>query len=427
MRRLYSALVTLIAPVAFAVVLLRGLRDRAYWAHLRERFGLGGVAGARPGIWLHAVSLGEVSAAAALVRGLRARHPDMPFVISTSTPTGRAQALALFAGDKGIDVRYLPYDTPGSVERFLRRVRPQAAVIMETELWPNLLHACRGRGVPIMLANARLTPRSVARYRRLGRLFREAVESIALIAAQTREDADRFVAVGAPSARTKVIGNVKFDFEQADALREQGRELRSRCLGARPVWIAGSTHEGEEAAALDAHAQLTLKFADALLMLVPRHPQRFDNVAHLLAGRGIPYERRSAGRAVRPQARVLLIDSVGELAMLYAAADAAFVGGSLVPIGGHNLLEPAALGIPVITGPHHENAPAIAQALLRAGAAVEVADAAGLAGVLGKFFQDPDLRRQTGERAQAFVDRHRGSVERLLVLFERMLGDSRAG
>ena len=162
-------------------------------------------------------------------------------------------------------------------------------------------------------------------------------------------------------------------------------------------------------------------------MLVPRHPQRFDNVAHRLAGRGIPYERRSAGRAVRPQARVLLIDSVGELAMLYAAADAAFVGGSLVPIGGHNLLEPAALGIPVITGPHHENAPAIAQALLRAGAAVEVADAAGLAGVLGKFFQDPDLRRQTGERAQAFVDRHRGSVERLLVLFERMLGDSRAG
>jgi len=419
MRRLYSALTMLLAPVAFAAVVCRGARDRGYWANLHERFGFGPSAGSAPCIWLHAVSLGEVSAAAPLVRALRARHPEMPFLLSTATPTGRARAQALFGSEIGI--RFLPYDTPGSVERFLRRVRPRLAIIMETELWPNLLHACRRREVPVVLANARLTAKSAARYRRLGTLFTEAVATIGLIAAQTPEDAERFVAIGADSARTRVIGNVKFDFELGDSLTEQGRQLRLQYVGARPAWIAGSTHEGEEDAALDAHAQLRTLLGDALLMLVPRHPQRFESVASLLVRRGIRFDRRSTARAVRPDAQVLLVDGVGELAALYAAADVAFVGGSLVPIGGHNLLEPAALGIPVITGPHNDNARDIARALVAGGGAVEVADAAELAGVLRKFFDDPKLRQLTGERGREFVERHRGSLARLLALIDPLL------
>src|SRR5271165_3183690 len=320
MRLLYTALVLLLAPLAFAIVLLRGLRDPAYWENLRERFGWGAAAGASAGLWLHAVSLGEVAAAAALVRALRARHPKLPLVISTSTPTGRARARALFGDDAGIAIRYLPYDTPGSVRRFLRRVRPRAAVIMETELWPNLLHACSRRAIPILLANARLSARSVRRYRSFGRLFKDAVAAIDVIGAQSAEDAQRFVDIGADPLRTRVVGNVKFDVEEGDALRAQGALLRATSLGARPVWIAGSTHEGEEETALDAHALLQGRFADALLLLVPRHPQRFLSVAALLARRNVVFDRRSAVAAVRPAAQVLLVDSVGELAALYAAA-----------------------------------------------------------------------------------------------------------
>lgn len=427
MRLLYTSLVRLLAPLAFVIVVLRGLRDRAYWEGLGERFGWGPAAGAPGGIWLHAVSLGEVSAAAALVRELRERHPELACVISTATPTGRARARALFGGDAGIGIRYLPYDTPGSVGRFLRRVRPRIAVIMETELWPNLLHACSRRAVPIVLANARLTARSVRRYLRFGRLFRDAVAAIEVIAAQSAEDAGRFAAVGADSGRIRVVGSVKFDVQAGDALRTQGAALRAACFGARPVWIAGSTHEGEEEAVLDAHALLRARFADALLLLVPRHPQRFEEVAALLARGNVPFDRRSAAAPVRPQAQVLLVDSVGELATLYAAADVAFVGGSLVPIGGHNLLEPAALGVPVLTGPYNDNAPDIARELLKSGGGALVEDAPRLAGALEELFGSEERRRQIGARARAFVDAHRGSIGRLHALIEPLLSRAPAG
>jgi 3-deoxy-D-manno-octulosonic-acid transferase len=423
MRRLYSLLMVLLAPAAFAVVLCRGLRDRSYWQNLGERFGWGRPARDSPSIWLHAVSLGEVAAAAALVRALRDRYPGIPVVLSTATPTGRARAQALF-GDE-IDIRFLPYDTPGSVARFLTRVRPRLAIIMETELWPNLLYECRRRGAPVVLASARLTPKSVSRYRRLGTLFSGAVAGTTLIAAQTAEDAERFVAIGAERDRTHVVGNVKFDMQLGRSIIEQGLELRRLYIGARPAWVAGSTHEGEEEQVLNAHAALCLTLPDALLLLVPRHPQRFASVANLLLGRGINFDRRS-NVAARADAQVLLVDSVGELAAFYAAADAAFVGGSLVPVGGHNLLEPAALGVPVITGPYNANSGDIARLLVQKGGAVQVADAEALAEALRRFFADPDSRKRVGGAGREFVDQHRGSVARLLKLIEPLLAASPA-
>jgi 3-deoxy-D-manno-octulosonic-acid transferase len=414
MRRLYSLLIYLAVPFAFAAVLWRGLRDRGYWQAPGERFGWGR-ASANGSIWLHAVSLGEMSAAAPLVRALKTRYPQHAMVLTCGTPTGRARARALF-GDT-VDVRFLPYDMPGAVARFLDRIRPRFGIIMETELWPNLFSECERRGVPLLLANARLSPKSVARYRRFGSLARGIFSATTLIAAQTREDAERFIAIGASSAATCVVGNIKFDVDIGTGASGAGRELRGSLGGARPLWIAGSTHSGEEEQVLAAHEELP---ADALLLLVPRHPDRFGSVGELLNRRGVKFVRRSARLAPDAATRVLLVDTVGELATLYAAADAAFVGGSLVPIGGHNLLEPAALGLPVLTGPSHANGEEIARLLLAEGAALEVRDARELAAALRRLLVDSQERRRMGDIGRRIVESNRGSVARLLELIEKL-------
>jgi len=417
MRRLYTLLIYLAVPFAFAAVLWRGLRDRGYWQAPGERFGWGRV-NANGSIWLHAVSLGEVSAAAPLVRALRVRYPQHSMVLTSATPTGRSRARALF-GDT-IDVRFLPYDTPGAVARFLDRIRPRLGIIMETELWPNLFSDCERRGVPLLLASARLSAKSVARYRRFGSLARGIFSATTLIAAQTREDAERFIAIGARTAATRVVGNIKFDLEIGARASSEGRELRGSLAGARPIWIAGSTHAGEEEQVLAAHEELLKLQPAALLLLVPRHPGRFESVAELLARRGLRFTRRSAGVAPR-EAQVMLVDTVGELAALYASADAAFVGGSLVPIGGHNLLEPAALGLPVLTGPHTSNGRDIAALMLEQGAALQVAESQELAAALARLLADPAERQRMGAIGRRIVESNRGSVARLLALIEPML------
>jgi 3-deoxy-D-manno-octulosonic-acid transferase len=423
MRFLYSVLVYLLRPIAFAVVLWRGLRNPLYWAGLSERFGLGS-ASPSPAIWLHAVSLGEVTAAAAIVRALHDGHPRRPVIVTTATPTGRARAQALFRD--GAAVRYLPYDTPGSVRRFINRAKPVVAIIMETELWPNLFNQCRRRGIPVVLASARLSPKSVVRYRRFGALFRPVFSGATFVAAQSAEDADRFIAIGADPKRTSVAGNVKFDVGIDPSMLERGLALRL-AWATRPVWIAGSTHAGEEEMVLTAHSALLADAPDALLLLVPRHPERFQSVADLLGRRGFRYERRTTSGGLGPtgelppEAQVLLVDTVGELAAMYAAVDVAFVGGSLVPVGGHNLLEPAALGVPVITGPHQANTKEIAQLLLQSGGALEVADAAGLAAVVRRLFGDSTERQRVGACGRRVVDANRGSVARVLELVEPIL------
>ncbi|MGC1519951.1 MAG: lipid IV(A) 3-deoxy-D-manno-octulosonic acid transferase [Steroidobacteraceae bacterium] len=414
MRRLYSLAIYLAVPFAFAAVLWRGLRDRSYWQGLGERFGRGG-ASSTGSIWLHAVSLGEVSAAATLVRALRVRYPETPMVLTSATPTGRARARSLF-GD-AVNVRYLPYDTPAAVARFLDRIRPRLGIILETELWPNLFKECQRRGVPLLLASARLSAKSVARYRRLGGLARGLFSAASLIAAQTREDAERFIAIGAPGSSIRVVGNIKFDVEIGAAVSGEGQALRESLGGARPIWIAGSTHAGEEEQVLAAHAELP---AEALLLLVPRHPDRFETVAELLNRRGVKFARRSGGIAPDAATRVMLVDTVGELAALYSAADAAFVGGSLVPVGGHNLLEPAALGLPVLTGPSYANGAEIARLLLAEGAALEVKDARELAAALTRLLADPQERRRMGAIARRIIESNRGSVARLLELIEQL-------
>jgi 3-deoxy-D-manno-octulosonic-acid transferase len=423
-RFLYSWLIRFAVPAAYAAVLWRAMSDRHYLQGLAERLGFGRALLA-PSIWLHAVSLGEMSAAAPLARALRLRFPDMALVVTTATPAGRARAAALFEGDA--DIRFLPYDTPGAVRRFLARTRPRAAIIMETELWPNLLRECERSGIPVLLANARLSLRSVSRYRRFGGLFAGVFSKNLVVAAQSAEDAERFKSIGAAAEQTLVVGNVKFDVGVDAGIAQAGRALRVALAGARPVWIAGSTHAGEEEQLLDAHSSLLTSTPNAVLLLVPRHKDRFAAVAELLARRGVRFARRSRMASGEEAPRlpddtpVLLVDTVGELATLYAAADAAFVGGSLAAVGGHNLLEPAALGLPVLTGPSYFNGKEIAQLLLARGAALEVQSAQDLAATLQRLLAAPQLREQIGTIGKEIIAANRGSVARLLALIEPWL------
>jgi len=424
MRRLYSALIHCAVPFAFVMVLWRGVRDRSYWQALGERFGWGAPSHAAPSLWLHAVSLGEMTAAAPLVRALMSRYPQSPLLLTTATPTGRARARELYGA--AVDVRFLPYDTPRAVARFMDRARPRVAILMETELWPNLFRECERRRVPLVLASARLSAKSVARYRRFGALFRGIFSASSLIAAQTREDAERFIAIGAPSARVQVVGNVKFDVQVSEDVMARAGALRASLGGGRPVWIAGSTHAGEEEQVLAAHRLLRTEQPAALLLLVPRHPDRFDAVAERLRHGAVRFTRRSGGELPDGATQVVLVDTVGELAALYAAADVAFVGGSLVPIGGHNLLEPAALGVPVLTGPSYFAGKDIARLLIQQGAALEVQDARELAAALARLLGDLTERQRMGAVGRRLVEANRGSVARLLELIEPWLQDSAA-
>jgi 3-deoxy-D-manno-octulosonic-acid transferase len=413
LRLLYICLGYFLAPILLGLSLWRGLRDRSYWQALPERLGFGPPAAAG-GLWVHAVSVGEVQAAASLVRELRRRYPELPLTLTTATPSGRGRAQSLFGGE--IAVRYLPYDLPGPVGRFLDRVRPRLGIILETELWPNLYRACGRQRVTLVLASARVSERSVRRYRWAGGLVREALAHGVIVAAQSAADAGRFAALGASPARTPVVGNLKFDLELPPETEARGRALRAALGAGRPVWAAGSTHEGEEELVLDAHARLADQLPGTLLVLAPRHPPRFEAVAALLRRRGLAFVTRSSGADVTPATAVLLVDTLGELVLHYAAADVAFVGGSLVPIGGHNLLEPAALGKPVITGPYTSSAAAVARLLVEAGAAEVVVDGDALAACVGRLLADPAARRSAGDRGLAAVSANRGALTRFLAL-----------
>jgi 3-deoxy-D-manno-octulosonic-acid transferase len=418
MSWLYNVLIYLAAPAAILVQLWRGMRDPSYRGSLGERFGFGpAVEG--PVIWVHAVSVGEVQAAQALVAQLLRRHPKYRLLLTTVTPTGAARARLLFG--EQVLLRYVPFDLPGAVKRFFDRVQPRLAMILETELWPNLYGECGRRSVPLVLASARVSPRSIGKYRRLMSLFRKTLSHGIVIAAQSELDAERFRSIGAAPERTHVTGNIKFDFQPPAGIEALGRRWRDRNVPGRPVWVAGSTHEGEEAIVLDAHRRVLERFPDALLILVPRHPQRFDTVRELLAKRHEAVAFRSAGAAITPATRVLLGDTMGELMMFYAASDVAFVAGSLAPIGGHNLLEPASVGLPVLTGPHNFNGEEIAGLLVDAGAARVVPDARQLAHAVTGLLGDPALREVMGAAGKAVLDSNRGALDRLLTLVDPLL------
>ena len=434
MRWLYTLLAALALPFANLVVLWRGLRERAYWRGWGERFGRGApLAGAGQGLWVHAVSVGEVQAAASLVAALRAEWPALPLVVTSATPAGRARACEAFGAgagagagaSAGVDARYAPYDLPWTLRAALRRFRPALLLIMETELWPNLLHECVRARVPVIIASARLSARSAARWAQFRALLQPAMSNVVTVAAQSAVDAQRFESLGVPSARIQVCGNIKFDRTPGTQMRQRGQALRSRYAAARPLWVAGSTHPGEERAALAAHVALRAAHGDALLVLAPRHRPRFDEVAALLEESGLIWMRHSAADGAADGAAasisVLLLDTIGELENFYAASDVAFVGGSLVPIGGHTLLEPAALGVATLTGLHQRNAPDIARLLDESGCLQFVADGAGLGAALIRLLGDDALRARRAAAGQATVAANRGALGKVLALVRERL------
>lgn len=426
-RPAYLLLLWLLLPLVLLRLWWRGLRESGYRAQVGERFGRYRAPfdhGGRPLIWLHAVSMGETRASALLVKSLSERHPDCTLLITHMTATGRQTAQQLFADMPRVVLAWLPYDYPFAVRKFLERFRPRLGILMETEVWPNLVRACSKQGVPLLLANARLSEKSALGYALAGSLVRETFAQLSAIAAQTEADATRLVTLGAPRAVLQVAGNLKFDVAatatSADPGTDPGTEMRVR-FGARPVFLAASTREGEEALLLDAMREMNALPPDTLVVLVPRHPQRFRDVAKLLEQRSLRYVRRSDNADVPADCRYVLGDSLGEMAAYYAAADCAYVGGSLLPLGGQNLIEACAAGVPVLIGPHTFNFAQAAEEAVAAGAAVRIADAGELIREVARLLGDANARDRMKQAGLAFCLKHRGATERVIAIVEDLL------
>ena len=425
MRFLYSALLYLVTPLLLARLFWRGLAQREYWHRIGERFGFVPRSGHGVSVWVHAVSVGESVAALSLIETLVAAHPPRSVLVTTTTPTGSARVRAAL-GDRVLHT-YTPYDLPDVVARYIVRMRPRRVIVMETELWPNLFRALARERIPIVIANARLSPRSFANYLRIRSSMKRILADCRLIAAQSEPDAQRFCRLGADPARVEVTGNLKFDQALPAAQLAAGAQWRKAWGADRPVWCAASTHEGEEAIALRAHAALLEREPRSLLLLVPRHPQRFEAVARLCEKSGLKFARRSVLKlpedaAKLAEANVLLGDSMGELNTCFGASDVALVAGSFVPVGGHNVLEPAAAGVPVLFGPHMFNFEQARSVLLDAGAARQLTVEAQLAPALAELLGDPPLRKEMGRAGRAVMAANRGALQRLLALLEKIPG-----
>lgn len=419
LRVLYTTLLRLVLPIVAVLFWWRGRRDPVRRVNLRERMGrLPRRSGPQP-VWVHAVSVGEVQAAAGLIRLLRERDPRRPVLLTMATATGRQRARELYR-DPGVEQRFAPFDLPGAATRFLRAERPCLAILLETELWPNLLSACAREAVPAAMASARLSERSLRRYQGFAPgLMRRTLRLLSRIGAQGEADAARFIALGADPACVEVTGNVKFDVSLPADIEVRAEEVRKRWAGGRQCWVAGSTHPGEEKQLLEAQRRLASERAGIppLLVMAPRHPERFDAVAQWLGREGVSFVRRSdASAVVDAGTQVLLLDTLGELLGFYAAGDVAYVGGSLVPVGGHNLLEPASLGKPVVSGPHHFNSPEAASRLGACGALQVVHDGSALADAVGALLSDPEEAVRRGRAGREVVRLNRGAAARSLAL-----------
>lgn len=405
----YTVLLYLMLPYVLIRLLWRAVRQPAYLRFVGERFGFGlPPAPDLPVVWLHAVSVGETRAAGSLVAAIRERYPAVRILLTHMTPTGRETGEQLF-GDSVLRC-YLPYDFPWAARRFLQRFKPRAGVLLETEIWPNLVHACRQCGVPLHLANARMSERSAAGYARSGSLMRASLGELAGVYAQTQDDATRLKALGA--TEPVVCGNVKFDIDPVPQQLALGERWRASC-GERPVFLAASTRDGEESLIINELSRLP---PSALIVMVPRHPQRFDAVAALLARSGLRSQRRSDNAPIDPATRVWLGDSMGEMFAYYAACDVAFIGGSLLPYGAHNLIEACAAGKPVLVGPHTYNFSEAVDSAVAASAARKVADAGELMRAADALLGDPVARAAAGRAALAFSQAHRGATRRMVDL-----------
>ncbi len=420
MRLLYNLLTyLLLIPYAF-YWLFKGIGNRSYLEKLGQRFGFS-FPKVDESIWIHAVSVGEVQAAVPLIRALIKKFPGQKIVVTTVTPTGAARVRALFGDD--VQHCYIPFEFPHAIRSFFSSINPRAAMIMETEIWPNLYRGCGVRKIPLILVSARISLKSIPGYRRLLPLIRETLSHGIIIAAQTEADAARFLELGANPSRTHVTGNIKFDVELEPNIADEGRQLRSALFGHRPVWIAASTHDGEEQQVLEAHRSLLKKHPDLLLVLVPRHPERFGGVRELIERWGYGVVARTERRHCDANNEVFLVDTMGEVPLFFAASDVAFVGGSLVPVGGHNLLEPAAQGLPIVIGPHVFNAPEIAASFVKLGACRIVSNSNELATTVSDLINRPEEAGKIGKNGFAVLEQNRGSLKRLLVLLEPLLAN----
>ncbi|MDQ7730437.1 lipid IV(A) 3-deoxy-D-manno-octulosonic acid transferase [Halomonas sp. SpR8] len=378
-----------------------------------------------PRIWLHCASVGEVRAARPLIEGLLARYPSHSLLLTTMTATGAQQAQTLISEQTAADQvrlahRFLPLDFPGAAKRFVRRIQPELAILFETELWPNLIHACYQQGIPVAVVNGRLSPRAYKRYQRLRPLMASTLAEISWLAAKSSADAERFNDLGCSKDITRIVGSLKFELVSPGSAINESECLLSH-YGERSVWVAGSTREGEEALLLEAHCQLLRLYPNALLVLVPRHPQRFEEVARLCQAEGWRLSRRSLQQPVTAQTQIYLGDTLGELSALYAVGSVAFVGGSLVPLGGQNVLEPAALAKPVLCGPSIENFADVAEPLLAAGALTLVDNTEALAEALASYFAVPERAKRDGQAGRTAIEAHKGVLARTLKGLEGLL------
>lgn len=419
MRYFYSFLFYLALPFIFFRLFLRSRRVPEYRQRLGERLGYYPFK-LKKSIWVHAVSVGETIAAIPLIKALKIRYNNIPIIVTTMTPTGAARVKTSL-GESVIHA-YVPYDFPGAVKRFLNAANPIAAIIMETELWPNLLGICKEKNIPVCLVNARLSEKSAQGYRRIAKLTREMLQNIDVIAAHGQPDAERFVALGAAKYDVSVTGNIKFDLELPHDLASRSVILRESLGKDRFIWMAASTHEGEEEIIIAAHKKLREKNAQALLILSPRHPDRFEAIAKLCEQSFIT-QRRSQEQPCTPETGVYLGDTMGELLLLYGACDVSFVGGSLIPRGGHNMLEPGALSKPILTGPNLFNFAEISELFVAANALTKVTDAQSLAKQLIELMKNPTMRLQMGQRALQVVDTNRGALTKQLELVTKLIGD----
>lgn len=425
MRYIYSAFFYLLVPFIVARLLFRGLRSYAYVRRWSERFGFAGQSKliskpSKDNIWLHAVSVGEVLAAVPLVKSLQEKYPDYRLTITCMTPTGSERVKAAF-GDS-VDHCYAPYDMPDSVARFIKRVKPKILIIMETELWPNTIAACHKRNIPVLLANGRLSKKSASAYHRIQPLVRPMLAQLTAVAAQHGDDGARFTDLGLANSALTVTGNIKFDLSLDKPLREKAQQLLSEWRGAseRPILLVASTHRGEDEIILAAFAQIKAEIDNLLLVLVPRHPERFNQVAELCTSAGFNLARRSNADRIEG-ADILLGDTMGELMCFFGACDIAFVGGSLVPSGGHNMIEPAAWGVPIITGPHLFNFSEASQLLLEGNAMQVCQSAEQMAEQVVELLQNQPRRAEMGSAAQRIADANRGALDKLLRVIEKTI------
>ena len=415
MLAIYRLILYAFFPILVCRFALRGLRNKSYFYRIGERFGFSQINPAAGGIWIHAVSVGEVNAAVPLVNEIKKALPESAITVTTMTTTGSDRVRKVFG--TSVAHCYLPYDYPGAVKRFVEKVSPGLGLVMETEIWPNLIYCCYRKQIPLIYTNVRLSERSWRGYNRFRHLFVRILKLVNRFAVQSEADAARLVKLGAPEEKISITGSLKFDIDLPQSISEAGESIRRQLGWNRPVLVGASTHEGEENILIQAFREIRAELQDVLLVVVPRHPERFSSVLKLCNKEGLSTSRRlDMSKELEPETDALVVDTMGELPVFISAGDVTFMGGSLVPIGGHNLLEAGALGRPVVFGPHMFNFSEISEMFLQHGAGIQINDVSELATVCLRLLQDAGMRDQYGTQGEKLVQQNKGALEQVMAM-----------